>query len=368
MKIHFVDLRRQYQRLKEPILRTLQQNMQEASFIMGPAVAELEKRLAHFTGVQHAIGCGSGTEALMLALMAEDVQPDDEIITTPFSFFATAEVIALLKARPVFADIDPETFNLNPANIEPLITPKTKGIIAVDLFGQCADHDSINAIAQKNNLFVIEDAAQSFGATYKKRPAGSLAKIGCTSFFPAKPFGCYGDGGMLFTNDAELAATIQSLRNHGMGQNKYDHINLGLNARLDTLQAAVLLEKLAVYPEEIQARQQAAVYYARHLGSAVLKPHIPSYNTSVWAQFSVRVKQRTTLREALQQKGIPTAVHYPKPLHLQPALAYLGYQCNDFPIAEQLCTDILSLPLHPYLTRTEQDFIIETVNSFYEKG
>lgn len=365
MKINFIDLQRQYQRLKQGIDTQIQDVISSSAFIMGKKITELEGQLAQFVGVQHAIGCSSGTDALLMALMAYDIKPQDEIITTPFSFIAAGEVIAFLKAKPVFVDIDQETFNIDHQKIPAAITGKTRGIIAVDIFGQCADYDEINTLAQKNNLFVIEDAAQSFGAEYKKRKACALADIGCTSFFPAKPLGCYGDGGMVFTNDHKQAEIMRSLRVHGKGTNKYDNVRIGLNARLDTLQAAILLAKFKDYPEEILLRNQAADYYKNHLKNSVILPKIREHNLSVYAQYSIRVKERSRLQEYLKERNIPTAIHYPKSLSLQDVFSYLGHQEGDFPVAEQVCQDILALPMHPFLQRDEQDFIIKSIQSFY---
>jgi len=369
MNINFVDLKRQYEKNKAAIDAGIRDVIADTAFVMGPQVRQLEKELAAFAGASHAVGCASGTDALLLALMAYDIRPGDEIITSPFTFIATAEVIALLKARPVFVDILPETFNIDASKIEAAITDKTKGIIAVDIFGQCADYDAINAVARKHNLFVIEDAAQSFGAEYKGRRACSLAEVACTSFFPAKPLGCYGDGGMVFTDNDKLAAALKSLRNHGKGEDRYDHIRIGVNGRLDSMQAAVLLAKFKLYPDEIKQRLEAAAYYTQNLEGVVTPPVIAKNNLSVYAQYSVRAPgRRDDLREALKAKNIPTAVHYPKPLHLQPAFKDLNYKSDDFPIAEKLSADILSLPMHPYLLKEEQDHIIEAIKSFYQRG
>jgi len=368
MKINFIDLQRQYQHAKLQIDLAIQKTIDDARFIMGPQIRELEQRLADFVGCEHAVGCASGTEALLLALMTLGIKSDDEIITTPFTFIASAETCAFLGGRPVFADIDLATFNLDPTRIEAAVTPKTKGIIAVDLFGQCADYDAIHAIAERHGLFVIEDAAQAFGAEYKDRKACALAQIACTSFFPAKPLGCYGDGGMLFTSDPEMAERVRSLINHGKGKHKYEHIRIGLNGRLDNLQAAILLAKFDLYPREIVRRNEKAAYYDRHLTSNVIKPKIAAYNHSVWSQYTIRAERRDILRDLLASREIPTAVHYPKPLHLQPCFRSLGYKAGDFPAAERAAQQVLSIPLHPYLETSEQDSIIESINSFYEKG
>ncbi|MFC1703616.1 DegT/DnrJ/EryC1/StrS family aminotransferase [Candidatus Omnitrophota bacterium] len=361
MKINFIDLQRQYQRYKNDIDSQIQQVLDTSAYIMGSKVKELEEKLSAFIGTKYAIGCASGTDALILALLALEIKPGDEIITTPFTFIATAEVISLLGAKPVFADILESTFNIDPQKIESKITNKTRGIIPVDLFGQCADYDEINQIAQKHKLFVIEDAAQSFGSEYKKRKACSLADIGCASFFPAKPLGCYGDGGMVFTDNKTLADTMSSLRVHGKGEHKYENIRIGINGRLDTLQAAVLLAKFSHFPEEIQLRQQVAQRYNKSLKDSVIAPSIESYNLSAFAQYCVRVENRAPLQEQLKNKGVPTAVYYPKPLHLQPAFKALGYRQGDFPVSEKVADDILALPMHPYLTEAEQEFIIDCI-------
>ncbi|MCK5580041.1 MAG: DegT/DnrJ/EryC1/StrS family aminotransferase [Candidatus Omnitrophica bacterium] len=366
MKINFIDLQRQYQLYKDEIDAQIEKVISSAAFIMGPQVKELEEQLSDFLGVKHTISCSSGTDALSLALMAYDIRPGDEIITTTFTFIATAEVISLLKAKPVFVDIKEDTFNIDPDKIETAITPKTKGIIAVDIFGQCADYDEIKRIAKKHNLFVIEDGAQSFGAEYKGRKACSLADVGCTSFFPAKPLGCFGDGGAVFTNNDELAEIMKSIRIHGKGQNKYDNVRVGLNARIDTIQAAILLAKLPHYEKEVGLRNEVACRYKEGLSDVVITPKIYEHNLSVFAQYSIRTEQRPDLQNALKEKGIPTAIHYPKPLHLQPAFAALGYTEGSFPMAESVCGNILALPMHPYLKREEQDTIIETIKSFYQ--
>ncbi len=365
MIIEFVDLKKQYFAHKKEIDAQIQDVLATASFIMGSKVEELEHRLAEFVGVSYAIGCASGTDALLLALMAYDLQPGDEVITTPFTFISTAEVIAFLKAKPVFVDIDEKTFNIDCARIQAAITKKTRGIIAVDLFGQCADYDEINALAQRNNLFVIEDAAQSFGAEYKGRMACSLTEVACTSFFPAKPFGCYGDGGMVFTNNENLAKIMDSLRCHGKGSDKYDNVRIGINARIDTLQAAILLGKFPYFKKEIEIRNAIARHYTQGLKSFVSTPVVYGYNLSTFAQYSICLKERVQLQNYLKKEHIPSAVYYPKPLHIQEAFRYLGYKIGDLPVSEQIAQRILALPLHPYLSLAEQNFIIERINSFF---
>ena len=358
--MEFIDLKKQYQLMKATMDSRIQSVLDHGQFIMGPEVKQLEDKLAAYTGSQHAITCASGTDALLVALMALDVGPGDEVITTPFSFIATAEVISVLRATPVFVDIDPRTYNLNPARLEGAITSKTKAIIAVSLYGQCADFDAINAIAETHSVAVVEDAAQSFGAVYKGRRSCNLSTIGCTSFFPSKPLGCYGDGGACFTDDAGLAARMKQIRVHGQDR-RYHHPIIGMNARLDTLQAAILLAKFDSFPEEVEARAKAAARYQRLLRDAVVTPYVAPHNTSVYAQYTVQVNERETVQAELKQKGIPTAVHYPVPLHLQPAFAALGHREGDFPVSEMAARRVLSLPMHPYLSEAEQKLVADAV-------
>ena len=397
----FIDLKTQQQRIKDKIDSRIQAVLAHGQYIMGPEVKELEERLADFVGVKHAVGCASGTDALLLALMAHNIGPGDAIFTTPFTFFATAEVISLLGAIPIFVDIDPRTFNLDPVKLEQAIgalkngdpsiyplprfsppasseallkriapnselrTPNLipRGIIPVDLFGLPADYDRINAVGKKHNLFVIEDAAQSFGAEYHQRKACALSDPACTSFFPAKPLGAYGDGGMCFTNDDHLAEVLCSLRIHGQGRDKYENVRIGINGRLDTLQAAVLLAKFEIFPEEIDLRQQVAQRYSHllsSLGSELSAPFAPYGYKSAWAQYSLLAKDeahRSRLQARLQAASIPTAIYYPKSLHLQAAFAFLGYQEGDFPVSEAVAKRIFSLPMHPYLKVQDQERI-----------
>jgi len=358
MKINFIDLQAQYQAYKEEIDREVGEVMASAQFIGGPKLQKLEADLATYTGAAHAIGCSSGTDALLLALMALDVKPGDEVITTPFTFIATAEVIAFLGAKSVFVDIDESTYNIDAALIEDAMTERTKAIIPVSLYGQCADMDAINAIAQKHNLPVIEDACQSFGADYKGKKSCNLSTIGCTSFFPSKPLGAYGDGGAIFTNDDALAEKMRMLLNHGQNE-RYKHRYIGINGRLDAIQAAVLNVKLAHFDEELHARARIGKAYSDKLaGSNVVTPAVKNDRTSVYAQYSVRVKNREAVAKALGDKGIPTAVHYPMPLHLQEAFVSLGYKRGDFPVSERVSDEIMSLPMSPYLTEEQQDFIV----------
>lgn len=368
--IPFVDLAAQYRRLEPRVRARIDRVLAHGRFIQGPEVQELEEALAAHAGVSHAIGCSSGTDALLMALMAEDVGPGDAVFTTPFTFIATAEPVALLGATPVFADIDPRTFNLDPAALESAIerTRETedlvpRGVIAVDLFGLPADYDAIGDIARRHGLFLIEDAAQSFGAARHGRCAGSLADIAALSFFPAKPLGCYGDGGVVLTDDAELAERLRSIRVHGKGEDKYDNVRIGLNARLDTLQAAILLAKLESFPAELAARQEAAARYTEGLSGAVETPHVPQGCVSAWAQYSILSERRAEIQAAFKAQGIPSVVYYPKPLHLQTAFAHLGYARGAFPGAERTAARILSLPMHADLAAPQQQRVIDAIRA-----
>jgi dTDP-4-amino-4,6-dideoxygalactose transaminase len=385
--MQFIDLAAQQNLIRDKIEANIQAVLAHGKYIMGPEIKELEKRLAEFVGVEHGIACSSGTDALLLALMAYDVGPGDAIFTSPFTFIATAEVISLLGATPVFVDIDSENFNIDPKHLERAIAalqkgasdyplPRTsgssltpKGIIAVDLFGLPADYDAINAIARERSIFVIEDAAQSFGAEYRGKRACSLADIACTSFFPAKPLGCYGDGGMCFTEDEALAQTMRSLCVHGQGHHKYENVRIGINGRLDTLQAAILHAKFDIFPKEIELRQEAATRYSKllsDLGSGLVTPYVPEECQSVWAQYSILSKDenhRSGLQSKMKEAGIPTAIYYPKPLHLQKAFQGLGYREGDFPVSEDYSGRIFSLPMHPYLALEEQEQIAKSLES-----
>ncbi len=351
--MQFIDLKTQLNRIESRVLARIKAVLDHGAYIMGPEIVELEQELSKFVGVEHSLAVASGTDALLIALMALDIGAGDEVITTPFSFFATAEVIALLSAKPVFVDIDKDTYNIDVNRIEAAITPRTKAIMPVSLYGQCADFDEINALAMKHNLPVIEDAAQSFGAAYKGKKSGGVTTIGCTSFFPSKPLGCYGDGGACFTNDAELATRMNEIRTHGQSR-RYYHTRLGINGRLDTIQAAILLEKMAIFPEEIQLRQLVADRYQQMLPAQVRKPIIKSHNTSVFAQYTVEVSNRETVQQALQKRGIPTAVHYPVGLHEQPIFKQLYPGDQKFAITERAAQRVMSLPMHPYLTLEDQ--------------
>ncbi len=371
MKIDFIDLKAQQQIINPSLMQRIQRVLEHGQYIMGPEIKELEEKLAAYVGVKHAVTCSSGTDALLMPLLAYDVGPGDAIFTTPFTFIATAEVIQILGATPVFVDIDPRTFNLEPkllaAAIANLATnPKTahlkpKGIIPVDLFGQPADYDIINAIAKQHGLFVLEDAAQSFGATYKGKRACSLADSAATSFFPAKPLGCYGDGGAIFTDNDELADKLRSIRVHGKGKDKYDNIRIGLNGRMDTIQAAVVLAKMEVFDQEVIDRQKVADRYSQALKDVVEVPYVSPDCTSIWAQYSVLSDRKAALQQKLKEAGVPTAVYYPLSLHLQGAFAHLGYKPGDFPVSEHASERIFSLPMHPYMTAAVQEAIIQAI-------
>lgn len=359
MKIDFAKLQEQYQLYKNEIDDAIHAVLDKSNYIMGEEVSQLESSLEEFSKAKHAISCSSGTDALLLAMMALDIKPDDEIITTPFTFIATAETIAFLGAKPVFVDIDMKTYNLDPSQIEASITSKTKAIIAVSLYGQPADINEVQNIANKYNLKVIIDGAQSFGSTYKGKKDSNLGDVSTTSFFPAKPLGCFGDGGAVFTNSDALADKMKSLRLHGQSK-RYHHKYIGLGGRLDTIQAAVLNVKLKHYSRDLSLRQEVAQKYTNALqGKDLILPTVAEKVTSAWAQYSIRVKNRDELQSRLKQLGIPTAVHYPVPLHLQEAFNYLGYKRGDFPISEMISEEIMSLPMNPYLSDSEIQYISE---------
>ena len=370
--MEFIDLKSQYARLKPSLKARIDAVLERGAFIMGPEVAELEAALVAFTGAAHCVSCASGTDALLLALMARGVGPGDAVLTTPFTFIATAEVIALLGATPVFVDVEPRTLNLDPARLDAAAASlargdkpsqgspaglRPKGVIAVDIFGVPADYDALAAVAKKHGLFLVEDAAQSIGAAYKGRRAGALAPIAAASFYPAKPLGGYGDGGAVFASDAALAETMKSLRVHGQGSSQYDHARVGLNGRLDTLQAAVLLAKLEIFAEELALRQAAAERYDALLKGKVETPRVPADVKSAWAQYAVQSDARADLLAKLKAGGVPTAIHYPIPLHLQTAFASLGYEKGSCPVAEAASARIFSLPMHAYLAADQQEKI-----------
>jgi UDP-2-acetamido-2-deoxy-ribo-hexuluronate aminotransferase len=357
MKIDFANLRYQHNLYKQEIESAVTDVMRQCNFIMGEPVKTLEKNLEEFTGAKHAITCSSGTDALLLAMMALDIEPDDEIITTPFTFIATAETIAFLKAKPVFVDIDEKTYNIDPSKIEQKITDKTKAIMPVSLYGQPPNLDDIQVIADKHNLKVIIDGAQSFGSTYKGKTDSNLGDISTTSFFPAKPLGCYGDGGAIFTNDDALAEKMRSLRVHGQSKS-YHHLHIGCGGRMDTLQCAIVDIKLKHYKKDLALRQEVAQKYTKTLANKdLILPFIDENSRSVFAQYSIRVKNRDELQAKLKEQGIPTAVHYPMPLHLQECFRYLGYKKGEFPISEIVSNEIMSLPMNPYVSDEEIEYI-----------
>lgn len=348
--IEFIDLKSQQARIKDKIDAGIQRVLSHGQYILGPEVQELEERLAAFAGTKFCISCANGTDALQIVQMALGIGPGDEVITPGFTYIATAETVALLGAKPVYVDIDPRTYNLDPQLLEAAITPRTKAIIPVSLYGQCADFDAINAIAAKYGIPVIEDAAQSFGASYKGKRSCNLTTVSCTSFFPSKPLGCYGDGGAIFTNDEALATVIRQIARHGQDR-RYHHIRVGVNSRLDTLQAAILLPKLEIFEEEIALRQQVAKWYDVALSTTGLNsiPYIAEQNVSAYAQYTVRVQDRDIVQEKLKAAGIPSVVHYPIPLNKQPEVADSSV---SLPVGDEVATQVMSLPMHPYLDET----------------
>ena len=360
----FIDLKTQYRTLKASIDERIQKVLDHGQYVLGPEVAELEQRLAAYVAARHAVVCASGTDALLIALMALDIKPGDEVITCPFTFVATVEMIVLLGAKPVLVDVQPDTCNLDPRLLERAITPRTRAIMPVALYGQPADMDEINAIAAKRGIAVIEDAAQSFGASYKGRKSGALSTIGCTSFFPSKPLGCYGDGGAVFTDDDALAQAFREIRHHGQA-GRYHHTRLGINGRLDTIQCAILLAKLERFDWEVGERQVVAKRYDALLdGLAPALKTLPvrADRTSVYAQYTVRCAHRPAMEQKLKAAGIPTAVHYPVSLHQQPAYAQLFPEAS-FPVSEALAREVLSLPMHPYLDAPTQRRITDAVRT-----
>lgn len=372
--IPFIDLKTQYNVLEENIKSRINKVLEHGQYIMGPEVAELEERLANYVGTKYCISASSGTDTLLIAMMALGIGTGDEVITTPFTFIATGEMIALLGAKPVFVDIDPKTYNIDPSKIEAAITSKTKAIMPVSLYGQCADFDAINAIAEKHNLPVIEDAAQSFGATYKGRKSCALSTIGSTSFFPSKPLGAYGDGGALFTNDDALAKAMREIRVHGQ-EKRYYHSRIGLNGRLDTIQAAVLLAKMDRFDWEVEQRSKLGARYSMlmqehvlNTGLEVVTPYIEPFNTSVYAQYTVRVKNREQVQQKLKDAGVPTAVHYPVPLHIQPAFASLNLGEGTFAVAEAAAKEVMSLPMSPDLDEATQLTVTQNLLQAVSQG
>ncbi len=361
--MQFVDLKTQYANLKTPIHERINAVLEHGHYIMGPEVGELEQRLAEFVGVRHCVSVSSGTDALLMAMMALGIGHGDEVITTPFTFIATGEMIALLGAVPIFVDIDIRTCNINHTLIESAITANTKAILPVNLYGQCAAFDEINAIGKMHNVPIIEDAAQSFGATYRGRMSCSLSTIGCTSFYPSKPLGCYGDGGACFTDNDDLAACVREIRDHGQ-QRRYHHTAIGLNGRLDTLQAAILLAKLDAFPEEVAARARIGECYSDRISSkcpSLQVPYIEQDNTSVFAQYTVQSEARERLLKKLKENNVPSAVHYPMPLHRQPVFAELEMNRvgRMLPVSEAVAEHVFSLPMHPYLTVEDIEHVVE---------
>ncbi len=367
--IPFVDVSAQYRAYRGEIDSAMQDVVSSGRFILGPVVEALEEELAKYLGAKHCIACSSGTDALLLAFLALGVDRGDEIITTPFTFFATGEVIRLLGATPVFVDIDERSYNIDASLVEAAITDRTRAIVPVGLFGQTADMDAIRAIAKRHDLPVVEDAAQSFGAEYKGRRSGNLGDIGCTSFFPAKPLGAYGDGGAVFTDDDERATLLRSLANHGQGE-RYHHLHIGINGRLDALQAAVLRVKLAHLDEERERRNRNAARYTDAFSSlaSVTAPVIMPGQTSTWAQYSIRISERDDVMSELARDGVPTAVHYPLPLYRQDALSDLNLNPAAFPVTERVCKEIMSLPMCAFLETANQDVVIASVRRLGERS
>lgn len=360
--MQFIDLSAQQRRIRDHIEARIKKVLDHGQYIMGPEIRELEEQLTAFVGVRHCISCSSGTDALLIALMALDIAPGDEVITVPYTWISTAEVIALLHAKPVFVDIRPDTFNMDPDPIEAAITPRTRAIMPVGIYGQCADMTRINAIAQKHNIPVIEDAAQSFGADHHGKKSCSLSTIGCTSFFPSKPLGCYGDGGAVFTDDDALADRMAQIRVHGQ-KVKHQHPLVGINGRLDTLQAAVLLEKLKLFPGECSLRWDVGQRYDRLLSgiAGITTPVIEPGNTSVYAQYTLLTADRSQAEDNLKTQGIPCVAYYAVPLHLQGAFRELGHQPGDFPVAERVASHCLSLPMSPYLSDEDQEPVAQAL-------
>jgi dTDP-4-amino-4,6-dideoxygalactose transaminase len=372
MTIEFIDLTAQQARIKPALDVRIQQVLAHGKYIMGPEVAELERKLAEFCGARFALGCANGTDALELALLALGAGPGDAVFCPSFTFASTAEVVPGTGATPVLVDVRDDSYNLDVESLKRAIVHakaiglRPAGVIPVDLFGLPADYDAIEAVARETGMWIVADSAQGFGATYKGRMTGSIGDIATTSFFPAKPLGCYGDGGAVFTGDERLRALLDSLRVHGKGEHKYDNARIGMNSRLDTLQAAILLEKLAIYSDEIEARQQVAERYRRDLPDALIAPLVPDHSRSVWAQYTVRVQEglrRDDVMAALKEQGVPSVVYYGRPLHQQIAYASYPIDPHGLPVAERLAKEVFSLPMHPYLQPTEQTIIIEAVRA-----
>ena len=363
MKIDFANLNIQYQKLKVQIDNNIKSVLDSSNFIMGEEIQKLEKKLEQFSGAKNAITCSSGTDALTLAMMALDIQPDDEVITSPFTFISSAETISMIKAKPVFVDIEFDTFNIDISKIEKAITKKTKAIIPISLFGQPCDLDEIKLIADKYNLKIIIDGAQSFGSTYKDKTDSCYGDISITSFFPAKPLGCYGDGGALFTNNDNLADKIKAFRVHGQVK-KYIHKYIGMGARLDTIQAAILLAKLEKFQDEIKSRQFLAHQYTDTLKDILTTPVVRNDRSSTWAQYTLRVKNRNSFQNFLKERNIPSSIYYPLPLHLQECFKFLGYRKGDFPISENASKEVISLPMNAYFADEEVEYIVNNIKKY----
>ena len=361
--MQFIDLKTRHQLIGDKINARIQKVMKHGQFILGPEVREVEEKLAQYTGSKHCVTVSSGTDSLLIALMALGVGAGDEVITAPYTWISTAEVIALLGAKPIFVDIRPDTWNMDETLLEAAITDKTKAIMPVSIYGQCPNIDAINAIAEKYNLSVIEDAAQSFGATYKGKKSCNLSTIGSTSFFPSKPLGCYGDGGALLTNDDELAEKFRWIRVHGQ-ERKHHHPILGINGRMDTIQAAILLEILEVFPDEVEKREKLGQIYSESLAhlEGLETPSIEENNTSVYAQYTILAEQRKEMQQSLKEKDIPSVSYYSVPLHLQPVFENLGHKEGDFPVSEKVANQCLSLPMSPYLTQEDQSKVIDAIS------
>jgi dTDP-4-amino-4,6-dideoxygalactose transaminase len=369
--IPFIDLQAQRRRLGAAVDEAIARVLEHGRYIMGPEIAELEAHLAAFCGARHAISCANGTDALALGLMVKGVRPGDAVLVPSFTFVATAEVVAWLGATPLFVDVLPDSFNLDPASLEDGIASaralglRPAGAIAVDLFGQPADYDAILPVCAAHGLWLMDDAAQGFGATYRGRRIGEICEITATSFFPAKPLGCYGDGGAVFVDDDDLAAAMRSMRIHGQGQDKYDNVRIGMNGRLDTVQAAILLQKLAIFPDEIEVRQRVAAAYAEGLRDIVRVPKVIAGATSVWAQYTVVLEEgdRDAIAARLNAAGVPCAIYYPKPLHWQTAYRHYPAASGGLPVSERLAAQVLSLPMHPYLEADLQEFIVRQLRA-----
>ena len=359
--MQFIDLIAQQDRIKDKLNANIQKVLAHGQYILGPEVHELEEKLSAYTGAKYCITCANGTDALQIAQMAFGIGPGDEVITPGFTYIATAETVAVLGAKPIYVDINPKTYNLDIEQLEAAITPRTKAIIAVSLYGQCADFDAINAIAAKYNIPVIEDAAQSFGASYKGKKSCNLTTVACTSFFPSKPLGCYGDGGAIFTNDEALATVIRQIARHGQDR-RYHHIRVGVNSRLDTLQAAILLPKLEILDDEMQARQRVAEMYSQLFTAAGITtiPFVEAHNQSAWAQYTIQVDNRDEVQAKLKEQGIPTTVHYPIPLNKQPAVADSN---AVLPVGDAVVERVMSLPMHPYLSNTSITTIVDSLRA-----